>query len=155
MKKTTIVLALFILSINFVAAQWETKFYVDDFGDATADSYEMLITTGTFTNSATTNSEATYKIVKDESSILIYIYEYNSKLAKGIDSNLTTIKVKKPNGEIVTFDKVLFSKNGYLFVSEFNFEIMKAVLKNKGNYTIIFDKKTEYSESNYKINLTL
>lgn len=152
--KTT-VLALFILSINFVTAQWETKFYVDDFGDPTEDSYETLIAKGTFSNSATTNSDATYQIVKDESSILIYIYEYNNKLAKGIDSNFTTIKIKKPSGEVVTFKKVLFSKKGYLFVNDFNFGIMRAVLKKKGKYTIIFHKKTKYSESSYKINLTL
>ena len=47
---------LIILSMTFLNANWETLYYVDDFGDPTNQKYLKYTTYGSFDNTATTNS---------------------------------------------------------------------------------------------------
>jgi len=55
---------------------WEVRSYVDDFGDPTSDKYVFAIVEGSFSNSATTNSDLIVKVLIDESMIRFDLYEY-------------------------------------------------------------------------------
>jgi len=143
-----------LLSLNSFA-QWEKRFYVDDFGDATTQGYETFTANGTFSNSATQNSTASYKFIKDATSIIINVYEYGSSLATSIDATFEEVKIKQPSGAVVTVQGAFFSKGGYLLFSKKKFTELKDAISSKGKYILIFDRGGEYSNSNYKIKFTI
>ena len=80
MKKVLLVLVA-VLAFGTVNAQWKKNFYVDDFGDKTTDSYDSMMSSGTFSNSATQDSKALYVFIKSDTSITIKVYEYERSLA--------------------------------------------------------------------------
>ena len=157
-NKITILSTLFFLNIFFcftAEAQWVKSYYVDDFGDKTDQSYEAFSAKGTFSNSATDNSEATYTFIKDDGSLLINVYEYGRKLASNLDGTFETVKIKQPDGNVVTIEKVFFTKSGKLFFNEEAFTSIIETLSKIGNYTILFDRTGKYSNSTYKIKFSI
>lgn len=157
-RKTILSIAFLALSMMLslsLNAQWETKYYVDDFGDPTDQSYETFLADGKFSNSATINSDAMYHFVKDENGLVVYVYEYKSRKATNINDVFTTVKIKTPSGKVKTFDKILFSKKGYLYFNEIQTNELVETLKEKGDYTMVFSYVGKYSSgSNYKANIS-
>ena len=156
--KKSVVASIFILStiICFsIEAQWVEQYYVDEFGDKTDQKYESLIAQGTFSNSATTNSKATYSFIKDTESLLINVYEYGSSLATSIDPTFETVKIKQPSGNVVTIERVFFTKSGKLFFSKDNFTELLNTIQESGEYRMIFNRTGEYSQSSYNIKFKL
>lgn len=152
MKK---VLLLAVLSLNTVTAQWEKRFYVDEFGDKTDEGYESIIASGTFSNSATQNSKALYRFVKDTESIVINVFEYESNLATSIEHSLEQVKIKTPSG-VVTIKEVFFSKTGALVFSREHFTELNKAISEPGEYVMVFSKSSEYSMgSSYKIKFSI
>ena len=152
--KKTLILLLTILTFNLVNAQWETKFYVDEFGDATTQEYEAMQIVGTFSNSATQNSKATYSFIKDKETVIINVYEYSRTLANSIEATFETVKLKTPNG-IETIERVYFTKAGALFFNKKEYDKFISIISNPGNYTMIFNRTGDYSNSSYKIKFTI
>lgn len=149
---TTIVL----LSIN-TFAQWETKYFVDDFGDPTKDSYKVMVAEGTFSNSATENSKLNGVFVWEEASESLYIkvYEYGRSLARNIESKYTYVLIKDPAGKVHTIKNVLFSKSGMVFFSKKRYEQLMEIFNQKGEFTMIFKYHSTYSSSRYKLKFEL
>ena len=110
---------------------------------------------GTFSNSATTNSKATYSFVKDTESLLINVYEYGSSLATSIDPTFETVKIKQPSGNVVTIERVFFTKSGKLFFNEDSFKELLNTIQESGEYRMIFNRSGEYSQSSYNIKFKL
>ena len=156
-QKIGIASLLFVFNfLCFTAdAQWKKNFYVDDFGDKTDQSYESLSAEGTFSNSATQNSKATYTFIKDDASVLVNVYEYGRSLATDIDHTFETVKIKQPSGSVVTIERVFFTKGGKLYFSEKTYTELLETIKDSGKYTMIFDRSGDYSSSNYKIIFTI
>jgi len=157
-KKIVIASVLFIVNtfLCFTAeAQWQENYYVDDFGDKTDQKYESMSASGTFSNSATQNSEALYTFIKDDESVLINVYEYGRSLASSIDATFETIKIKQPNGGIVSLKRVFFTKSGKLYFSKKNYTEFLEAIKGSGDYTMVFDRSGEYSSSSYRIKFTI
>jgi hypothetical protein len=153
MKKVLLVLVgVLFLSTQSVNAQWVKKFYVDDFGDPTTDSYESFMAQGTFSNSATQDSRATYQLMNDGERFLIYIYEYGSRLATKVSSTFQTVKIKTPSGDVVTINDAFFNKSGYLQFKYIKYTKIIETISTPGDYIIIFSG--EYS-SKYKLNFTI
>lgn len=157
MKKSILTIVVILLVNISSFSQWTEQFYVDDFGEPTTKSYKSLIAKGTFSNSATQNSLLLTKIIDDESAkhFSFQLYEYGSRLATSTENTYEKIKIKTPNGDIVEINRVFFEKKGSLYLWDENYTKIKEALKDKGNYIIIFSKTGSYSESSYKINLTL
>jgi len=153
MKKQILTIVT-ILFVNIFYAQWQTKHYVDDFGEKTDETFKSLVAYGRFSNSVTTNSEAMYHFVKDATSLSINIYEYKTQKATSIESLFVEVKVKTPSGDINTVDDVLFSKTGVLYFSKEKFNKINNILKESGKYIIVFNRNGSYSTSEYKIILT-
>ena len=150
--KKTILTTVAILVVNLFYGQWTTNNYVDDFGEPTENSYDVMITNGTFSNSATQNSKLSLKFInnKKDESLLIYVYEYGSKLANDIEGNFETVRLKDPEGIVHTLNKVFFAKSGVLLISKENYKKISIALLKKGNFMIIFNRTTKYSTSSYK-----
>jgi hypothetical protein len=151
----TIIIAILLLGFQSVNAQWVKKYYVDDFGDPTTDGYETFMATGTFSNSATTNSECAFKFVKDDTSLMIHVYEYQTKKANSIEATFESIKLKTPSGNIETIKKVFFTKSGSLYFSKEELVKILDVLSEKGSYTMIFERTSKYSNSSYKAKFSI
>jgi len=156
MKKTILTIVA-ILVVNLFYGQWTTNNYVDDFGEPTENSYDVMITDGTFSNSATQNSKLSLKFInnKKEENLLIYVYEYGSKLANDIEGNFETVRLKDPEGIVHTLNKVFFAKSGVLLISKENYKKISNALIKKGNFMIIFNRTTKYSTSSYKSKFTI
>lgn len=77
-------------------SDWELGNYVDEFGDKTFENYAGYKGVGTFSNSATTNSELTYKILVDDKNVAIILYEYGYNKVKSsrISNKKYTISTK-------------------------------------------------------------
>ena len=56
---------------------WSIDSFVDDFGDATNEKFIAQKTTGTFSNSATTNSFLGVKIIVTKASAGVFLHEYD------------------------------------------------------------------------------
>lgn len=161
MKKNIFLLFLLGLIIQ-TNAQWEKRYFVDDFGEKTESSYELLVADGTFSNSATTNSEATYYFIDyglnedgKEGFLQLNVYEYKSRLANSIESTREYVQIKTPSGEVVIIKRVYFNEEGYLIFRNKKYDKLKEAIKDSGNYIMIFDKKGKYSRSSYKIKFTI
>jgi hypothetical protein len=57
---------------------WQIGYYVDDFGERTDEYFVSMYLFGTFSNSATTNSELKVRFMIDKNSSRIQLYEYAS-----------------------------------------------------------------------------
>lgn len=75
---------------------WTVKYYVDEFNDPTSQKYitTELLLNGTFSNTATTNSKLTAKILVDSVFISFILYEYGSQQVKSGISDEYRISIK-------------------------------------------------------------
>jgi len=154
MKKSVLVLVLaMVTSLSF--GQWTQKYYVDEFGDPTEKGYNLLIGYGTFSNSATQDSDLRCDFVLAETSLVIEVYEYGNNLANDIEATFETVKIKTPTRGVITIEDVFFSKKGVLYFSEERFKDVKEAISEEGTYIMVFKRKSDYSESSYKVKFTL
>jgi hypothetical protein len=159
MKK--IILIMFVLLPLTICAQWQTKKFVDDFGDETNESYKLLRVFGTFSNNYVTNKYSRIDIIikNDEEytndSFYIDVYEYNDKrMAVGYENTLSTFKIKKPNGEVVEF-LMEFKSKGYLTHGKYGIDKFLENVKEKGEYNIVFKRFLGNVPSVYKYKFTI
>lgn len=153
MRRLVLVLVA-VLSFNLSNAQWTTKFYVDDFGEPTSNSYESMILDGVFSNSATQNSKAKYVFIKDKDHLVVKVLEYGRSLATSTEATFETVKIKTPKG-IVEIKKVFFSKSGRLYFSKNSFNQIVEAISELGDYIMIFERSGSYSSSSYKVNFSI
>lgn len=98
---------------------WKVSYYVDDFGDKTDQKYIKYVGSGTFSNSATTNSLLTFSILADtRSGISIQLYEYGNSIVKNSYSHEKryTVNIKNPNGNKETLDGYINSNGNRIFM---------------------------------------
>ena len=82
-------LTLLMLSLSCALAESETQAYgdwlvgnyVDDFGDPTGETYIYTVSTGTFSNTATSGSDLTVGIYYQPDAFKIRLLEYNNTKA--------------------------------------------------------------------------
>ena len=111
--KKVILLLMFIPLVSF--SQWQTIGTTDEFGDATGESLEVYQAKGTFSNSATTNSESVLTLKKQGDIIQFSITEYNYSPATYLCDNIN-LSVKIESGEV--FRRSLMSSMNYYMVDD-------------------------------------
>lgn len=154
--KNLLLLSTLLLSLT-LSAQWSTNYYVDDFGDRTDKSYDSFMAEGTFSNSATSGSEASYKFLhnKDDKTITLKVLEYGRNLATSTDSVFTIVKIKTPSGEIVKIKSVMFSKTGVLFFYKKSYDQLLKTMAISGDHIMVFERKGSYSSDSYKLKFSM
>lgn len=150
MKKLVLIIAMVLAFTSLSNAQWETRSYVDDFGDPTGSSYKALDADGVFSNSATKNSEAAYVFVDGGSSLAIYVLEYGKYPATASDHTFETIKIKTPSGAVIAYSDIFFNKQGRLYINDHYTALMETI-KAPGNYIMIFNRTNNHNNKNYRI----
>lgn len=137
-------------------AQWETEYYVDDFGEPTGESFQYFDVVGVFSNSATTNSDCGFLIKHDEGdNYSVSIYPYNRTTRESwINSSYQTVMLKTPSGEVKDIKSFCYKKGMVLF-SDDEYPIFKDAISKSGYYTFLLKYTNDYSEAKYKFNFTL
>lgn len=102
-----LILVCMLISSNALASgaeSWSKGHYVDEFGDRTGKEYAYIVLQGTFSNSATTDSELTATIMVDWDSIEFNLLQYgSSKVINSFNKPTYTVRVKDGNDEVYTF----------------------------------------------------
>ena len=109
---------------------WEVKYYVDDFQEPTDDGYVRSETiTGTFSNSATTNSECDFVLVVDDWSITLFAYEYGWSQVQGTFGDTSyTVKIRTGNGDEFTASASLDKGDDRIYIGLFDSETREKIL---------------------------
>lgn len=89
-------------SLAKMRKEWTISSYVDQFGDPTNEKHILTNRLGTFSNSATSNSDLYVRILVDKDAIGIFLHEYNvSRPAEGVVGSMT-INLKNSDGKTLT-----------------------------------------------------
>ena len=167
---------LIILSFSFLNANWESKYFVDEFGDLTNNAYITSTQYGVFSNSATTNSTLKVKFLIEKDEVAIQLYEYGgtSPVKTSGSSKEYRIKIKVNDEVYETYGHHLgnrLSLGNWRNREEKSLELIKTILNNEtikfkiyGTYSdeYSFDLKSDnfaevYTDTypNYDIDLAL
>ena len=83
---------------------WKKGYYTDEFNEATGEEFAFIDLKGTFSNTATTDSDLSVRIIADYNDIQFYLLEYETyKLTSFFDTQTYTIRVKDGADNIHTF----------------------------------------------------
>lgn len=130
---------------------WQTDYYVNDFDEPTKEGYVKTSINGTFSNSATTNSDLRVGFIIDKNSIRIQLYEYaRNHPIKG--EGFLEFTIKDSNNKIHTV-KSYNSDSGNNTIEEEYFDEVKAILLNGGRikFVALADKYGSPSEYKFEI----
>lgn len=121
----------FSIPVPTGTGSWKMKSYKDEFGEEGASKYLVLMGSGVFSNSATTNSEMTAVLFMEKNGDFSFkLIEYSSLVVKSDDSY--EYKIKDSEGDV--HEMILYNskESGQMssWLSE-NKETMKKIL-NKG-----------------------
>lgn len=106
---------------NEASEIWKIKYYIDSFGDFTDEGYitNSQVISGSFSNSATTNSELGVSfLITDKDNLAIMLYEYMRNTPVK-DDGLYIVTIKDATNNIYklnTFnhsDRLVFTGSGY------------------------------------------
>lgn len=137
------------------ASLWETYYYVDDFNQPTEDGYICNSTyfLGTFSNSATTDSNLLVNVVVDEVDIAFFLYEYGSNLVKNNSSSyddLYNITMRTADGTDLSFTGTMFCGDDRIFIDpDFIPQVVSALSQEGNTMTSFYIENAERTVNNY------
>lgn len=111
--------------VEDIFPEWEIRNYVDEFGENTSDQFARMTMEGEFSNSATTNSSLTIRLIVDKDDIRFDMYEYGSHYMKG--EGTLNFKAKLPNDSIIEF-RTFNSDSGINSVTSSDVDKVKELL---------------------------
>ena len=130
---------------------WELGYYVDEFNIPTDEKYirNILPFRGTFSNSATTNSELLVRVLFDKDGFSIMLYEYGDYLVKNSYSSEDQryyVTLLTPNGNKIPFDGIMKAGSDRITFSTLVDKSIKSFLDVGGTirfYIVNSDYETE------------
>tara|TARA_Y100000766_G_scaffold214332_1_gene186042 strand:- start:374 stop:895 length:522 start_codon:yes stop_codon:yes gene_type:complete len=158
MKKLIFLFSFIFVSTNIFSQSvtydsWTTVDIVDDFGDKTGESVSRYFSEGTFSNSATTNSEMTFKMVdygKDEKgsgTLQIDIFEYNStKATLAYETSRGTISCKLSDGSVVKYNAYALKSGGLAIWGKDYDSFIELINNGKGEKIKFVVNESSFSE---------
>ena len=103
---------------------WTSDFYKDEFNNPTDRAYIINVTpfTGTFGNSATTDSELKAYVYSEPSSVSFTLIEYGDNIVKGdfSEPEIFDINVLTPTGETVLMQGSLYNGASGITLGDFS-----------------------------------
>ena len=127
---------------------WEIEYYVDEFQEQTDEKYIKQTALGTFSNSATTNSDLLAYILVDKDDIRFRLQEYESSYVK--EDEPIYFRVKSSDSLITELD-MWVNRDGYVEFSSY-YKEMQDSLKNillRGGEVKFSGVIDHYSKSTY------
>lgn len=131
-------------------SKWEKRYYTDEFNNPTSNAFIAPTDTlsGTFSNSATTNSRLSAYIRVDNDYCQIMLWEYGSSLVKASSTTYYDITVLLPNGTKKYFTGTMYKNGQVICFDDYNGII--TLLKNTTGVLKIYLKE----DSDYGVNST-
>ncbi len=134
---------------GLVFSSWEISEYVDEFQQPTGEKFVTTDAYGTFSNSATTNSELYACVQVTTEDIAIMLWEYGSYLVKGVyDTDTYSITVLDENGIKHYFNGVMYEDGTRIYISSAQYTKFRSLLK-KPQELSIYLKYSKYTTSTY------
>jgi|GEM_PF-2815012 len=129
---------------------WSKDFYVDDFDEPTDEWFISRDFMGTFSNSATTDSRLTGRILIDAEDVSIFLYEYNTHQVKNSYSRSKDygITVRLADGTTNDFSGSIYSEGDRIIIDESDVAAVKDLLLN-GNTMKFYIYEKDNSVTNY------
>ena len=130
-------------------SSWKVGEYVDEFKQPTGKKYISVESTGTFSNSATTNSELIAILQIDNDDIGIMLWEYGSQLVKGIfDYENYNIVILDKNGTKHSFSGTIYDGGTRIYFKDGDRNSIVNLLKNN-DVLKIYISGGKYTTSTY------
>ena len=130
-----------------------TDHYLDEFNQPTTETYitnEKAII-GTFSNTATNNSELRVKVAVDKQDVAFVLYEYGSHQVKNISTSSVdryNIVMKTPNGTKYDLTGTIKQGGDRLFIDE-KYESQVIGAFRSGGVVSFYIEFTEYTTTTY------
>lgn len=134
----------FIIPVPTGTGSWELRAYQDEFGEKGSQKYLLLMGSGVFSNSATTNSNMTAILFIDKDDFAFKLVEYDSSVAKNDHS--FTYRIKDSDGEV--FEMILYNSESSGQMSSWSSEYMEKmeeILSKGGVITVAVRERNAYS----------
>ncbi len=131
---------------------WDIRYYVDEFNNPTSEVYitNRLYIIGTFSNSATTNSELKVVWLVDENDVAIKLLEYGNNVVKNsYEPTYYSILMLDPDGNKIKMSGTMYKGSDRIYIDE---EYEDTVLEALGQNKSVSFKITEtgkYASSSY------
>lgn len=156
MKKLILFLAIVLMNVAISHSQWKTRHFYDEFKQPTNTVYYYIDAAGHFSNLVTTDGDLICRFILDKvnSALSIYVYEYRENPSVSMESTWEVVKVKTPKG-IEVFNKVFFSKHGFLMFVGDNFKRLNAILETPGTYHVKFNRTKDTSVATFLVDITI
>lgn len=130
--------------------QWTTGYYVDEFDSPTDDGYVINLShwSGTFSNSATTDSLLYVDFLADTSELAIFLYEYGRTAVKNSSSRYVDeydITMKAPDGTKHELTGTLYCGGDRLFIDQKYKQLVLDAMAQEGSvsfYIVQRDRTT-------------
>lgn len=134
--------------------RWELKRYSDTFGDDTDDSYLVLLGKGTFSNSATLNSELNTALFVDDENFAFRLFEYGHSPVMADNAYYNTM-IKDSKGKVYTFKLWNSGQSGQIgSPSKEDYNEMLEILNNGGEVSVVMTYDS-YTTSDYKFKMNV
>lgn len=116
---------------------WSVNYYVDDFQQPTDEWYITANTSfsGTFSNSATTNSKLTVQVAVDAEDIAFFLYEYGRSQVKNPSSNYVDeydITMRTADGTDHSLSGTVYCGGDRLMIEGKDMDTVLAAMKDGG-----------------------
>ena len=153
----TILLAALTSALS--AQGWEETPLVDEFGDPTGTVARVQFCEGTFSNSATSNTEMTARIQHQNEIIVIDLFEYNQApgATLGLSDAVGKIKVKRADGTVEEYEAYSPENAGLYFLEgSVGDEFYNLVMSGNGEQITVLVKEssfTEYGNATYRFKM--
>lgn len=131
---------------------WTVRYYVDEFQNPTTEGY---ITTsnyvvGTFSNSATTNSDLYVIWLIDSSDVAIKLLEYGRNVVKSsYDSTSYSITMLDPDGNKVSMTGTMYEGSDRIYIASAYKDTVLNALKKNGSVSFKIVEEGKYATSSY------
>lgn len=137
-------------NINNLGA-WEIGNYVDDFGELTGEFFVSMFLNGTFSNSATTNSDLKVRFMIDKNSSRIQLYEYaGDHPVKG--EGFIYFKIRDKNNKDYEI-RAYNSDHGNTTIEEEYDKNLRNILQTGGEIKFVAEADKYGSPSTYKFTI--
>ncbi len=132
--------------------KWDLRKLTDEFGDETEEKCLAMYGHGVFSNSATTNSPMTAKIVitKNDFWILLFKYDVPPAVRGGY---ISTFKIKDGEGEVHEWWGMQFKRDIICpyYKESLRYDELQQILSKEGSVTIYISE--EYGATTYKFTM--
>lgn len=128
---------------------WAIKYYVDEFNKPTNSRYitNVKLFSGTFSNSATTNSRLSAKIIIDGNGLYIMLWEYQNYQVKAYSATNYQITLRYPNGSKQYINSTMKKNSDRITIDIDKWEVFVGAIIDNTAISVHIEETSSYGYS--------